>query len=68
MGDWCWVLVDPFFTRLFSLFFFLQYKGTTFPVGVFRFMQFVPDNAAYCSKKLFINLRTINFFITFALV
>ena len=63
MGDWCWVLVDPFFTLHF-----LQCKGTTFPVGVFRFMQVVPDNAAYGSKKLFINLRTINFFITFALV
>ena len=68
MGDWCWVLVDPFFTLHFSLFFFLQYKDTTFPVLVFRFMQFVPDNAVCCSKKLFINLRTINFFITFALV
>ena len=58
MGDRCWVLVDPFFTLHFS-----QYKGTTFPVGVFRFMQFEPDNAAYGSKKLFINLRTIIFFL-----
>ena len=47
---------------------FLQYKGTIFSVPVFRFMQFEPDNAAYCSKKLFINLRTINFFINFAAV